>query len=425
MKQKLKEQHKTLSAIPEFLQSKRSTEIGIDLELNSGFYVVGVGKASVKMAMSLTKQFSGQIIDGILIAGEPVYFSDHIQVFEGSHPIPDSNTVAASYEVLDFAKKLPVGETLIFCISGGASSMFCIPPFGIETDELQELYRLLLNSGASIHEMNVVRKHVCDLKGGKFGEELHHLNLITLIESDVPGNNLSTIGSGPTIADSSTYQEAIEILKQYGVWNKVPISIQEHLIGGMEGYIPENPKFEKEVHPDQKIELLSGFESVKRNIIKFLEEKDYEVWIDTEAYSGDVRSVAKRICSKAISVVSGNEELKKPCALIYNGESEVKVKPNGKGGRNQELALIAAISLEGQHSISMLSMDTDGIDGPTDAAGAIISSKTTLDARKQKIDPEKLLSQSNAFKFHELAGTHLKTGPTGVNYMDLQVVLID
>jgi len=274
--------------------------------------------------------------------------------------------------------------------------------------------------------MNVVRKHVCDLKGGKFADELHHLKLITLIESDVPGDDVSTIGSGPSIPDSSSYLEAVQILKEFNIWNELSLSVQEHLIGGLEGYIPENPKPDIYKHPDHDIHLLSGFESVKKEITKTLEAAGYKVWVKDGTYSETVREVAKEICSKAISVVSGNDDdLKKPAALIYNGESTVNVKPGGKGGRNQELALISAISLEGQHAISMLSIDTDGIDGPTDVAGAIINSKTTLDARKQKINPEQLLSDNNSYEFHKLAQSHVKTGRTGVNYMDLQIVLID
>ena len=349
----------------------------------------------------------------------------NIQIFKGTHPIPDSETVASSYEVFDFVKNIPPGDTLVFCISGGASSMFTIPPFGIEIDELQLLYDQLLRSGASIQEMNIVRKHVCDVKGGKLLNELRHLNLISIIESDVPGDDLSTIGSGPTVHDPSTFVEAVQILKNLNIWDKLSISIQEHLICGVEGYIPENPKPENNEHSSHTIKLLDRLEDLKNRIVNVLEAEGYKVWLKEQIYSGPVQKVAKEICSRAVSILSGNDELKKPAALLYSGESTIKVKENGKGGRNQELALMAALSFEGQHAISMLSIDTDGIDGPTDMAGAIVNSNTTLMARKNKIDPERLLSENNSYKFHEQAKTHLETGPTGINLMDLQVVLID
>ena len=375
------------------------------------------------MAKSLSKNYTDQLIDGLVLSQKVGVVSDNIQVFEGTHPTPDANTVAASYEILDFVKNIPPGDTLVFCISGGASSMFTIPPFGIEIEELQVLYEELLKSGASIQEMNIVRKHVCDVKGGKLASGLHHLNLISVIESDVPGDDLSTIGSGPTIPDPSTYIEAVQILKNVKIWAKIPVSIQEHLICGVEGYIPENPELDE--HPSHTIKLIDSLDRLRTNISNLLKKEGYNVWINNESYSGTVQKVAKHICSKAISILSGNDKVKKPAALIYTGEATVKVSGKGKGGRNQELALMSALSFEGQHTISMLSIDTDGIDGSTDAAGALVNSNTTLLARKNKIDPEALLSDNNSYEFHKLANTHIKTGPTGINLMDLQVVLIN
>lgn len=426
MKAKLKYQKKILSSIPEILKEDfHSYEIDLSISEGSSVWLVAVGKGALKIAKKLVTQYDDHIRDGLVISQSLCFVSDKIQVFKGDHPLPSSESVASSYEVLDFVQKIPNGDTLIFCVSGGASSMFMIPPFGIEISEIQRLYKLLLRSGASIEEINIVRKHVCDVKGGKFATLIKNLKLISIIESDVPGDNLSTVGSGPSINDKSTFLEAIQILKNLKIWGDISISIQEHLIGGLDGYIPSNPKPGTGEHPNHEIELLSGSELLKKKISAKLEEGGYNVWISKNNYSGDVQKVSKQICGKAISVLSNNDELKKPIALIYQGECSVKVKGNGKGGRNQQLALMAAISLEGQHPISILSIDTDGIDGPTDAAGVIISSETTLLARKNKMDPEKILSDNNSYVFHEEMGTLVKTGITGVNYMDLQVVLID
>ncbi len=426
MKHKLVDQEELLRRLPALLINDSQEGFPkLELPKQSLVWLVAAGKAGVSAVREVHKQLCNQIVDGLVIGPQKGILSDRIQMFEGAHPYPDEDTVAASYEIVNFVRKIPEGGTLILCISGGASSMFTIPPFGIEIKELQQLHRLLLNAGLSIQEMNIVRKHVCDVKGGKFADELTHLNVITIIDSDVPGDDLSTIGSGPTISDPSTFSDAFKILEKSGLWERVPLTIQEHIICGMEGIIPENPKPDDGAYQNQELHLISKINGIKASIKKELSTAGYNVWIDEEVYSGTVREVSKKICSKAISILSGGDDIQKPAALIFNGESTVKVIGNGKGGRNQELALMAALSIEGQHDISIFSMDTDGIDGSTEMAGAIINSETTLKARKQKIEPETLLKENNSYTFHKEMGTHIKTGLTGINAMDLQVVLVD
>jgi len=426
MKSKLQSQNECLQKIPALLlQDSNFTEFDLDIKKFEKVWIVAVGKGALKTVQAISKKYASQIVDGLVISQDIDTVSKEIQVFPGSHPIPSVDTVASSYELLNLIREIPEGNTLIFCISGGASSMLTIPPYGIEIEEINDLYSKLLGCGASIQEMNIVRKHVCDLKGGKLAEEAGHLKLISVIESDVPEGDLSTIGSGPTVPDPSTFIEAVRVLKNFEIWDTISLSIQEHLIGGVEGNIPENPKPSENEHPRNSIKILSGKDLLRKKIEAMLSDAGYSVWCKEEDYSGNVQIVSKEICGKAISVLSNKDAIKKPAALIYQGESSVKVKKNGKGGRNQELALMAAISIEGQHTISILSMDTDGIDGPTDAAGAIVNSNTTLLARKNKLEPEKLLLENNSYEFHEQAGTHLVTGSTGINLMDLQVVLID
>ncbi|MFV1884739.1 MAG: glycerate kinase type-2 family protein [Balneola sp.] len=388
-------------------------------------WILGAGKSSVSMARKLMEQEEISIKDGIIISNYSSFCENNIQVFKGSHPFPDEDSVSASYELLQLARKIPAGETVIFCLSGGASSMLCIPPDGVEIDELAEVYKLLLNSGASIHEINVVRKHLCLIKGGQLAQMLHHVNLITLIESDVPDNDLETIGGAPTICDSSTFKDAFQVLKRYRLWDKVPHSVRIQIAKGMSRDIPETPKPGINDHPNHTIKLISEASSLADIIAEMITKEGYNSWVAESSYNEDVRKVSKMICSKAISVLSNNDPIEKPAALIFYGESTVEVKGDGKGGRNQELALISAISIEGQHSISMLSIGTDGIDGPTDAAGAIIDSKTTLLARKKKISPEEYLQKNDSYNFHNQMGTLIKTGPIGKNLMDLQVLLIE
>lgn len=391
----------------------------------SRFWLLGAGKASISMAQSVIDTVGIRAQDGIIITNEETSFLKDVQIFNGSHPLPDESSISASYELLALARKIPKGETVIFCLSGGASSLLCIPPKGIEIEELAETYELLLNSGAPIKEMNVVRKHLCLLKGGQLAQALHHTNLITLISSDVPNNDLETIGSAPTICDTSTFKDAFQVLKRFKLWNEVPHSIRIHIAKGMAGDFPDTPKPGVNDHPNHIVQVISKASSFAKQVEQKLKKEGFNTWVADSAYTEDVRKVSKMICSKAISILSNNESIKKPAALIFYGESTVEVKGSGKGGRNQELALISAISIEGQHSISMLSIGTDGIDGPTDAAGAMISSETTLLARKKKINPEKYLQNNDSYHFHEEMQTLIKIGATGNNLMDLQVVIIE
>lgn len=392
---------------------------------DSKIWVLGAGKASVEMASQLQRLFGNRLVDGIIIAPHvPEKSHFNFQAFGGAHPIPDENSVAASLEMVQLAKSIPKGDVVFFCLSGGASSLFCVPPEHIELKDVQILTHLLLESGMPIHHMNIVRKHISEVKGGRLSRMLHKNPLHTLILSDVTDDDIETIGSAPTVHDSSSYDHAVEILQSYKVWDKLPQQLKTHFEMGIDGTFNESPKPGVLEHPNHKITLLNGVDALLQQVAEPFKEAGYTVIYEKNIFVGDVREVSKKICSEAVQVLSGKGKLKKPAVLIYRGESTVKVKGNGKGGRCQELALIAALSTEGQHAISMLCMGTDGIDGPTDAAGAIITSETTLKARKMKLQPEEFLQQNNSYTFHETMQTLIKTGPTGNNMMDVIVAVV-
>lgn len=429
MKEKLHKQYSVLQEVAEKVVSGDLFEMNLrsyfdSLEVSERIWVLGAGKASVEMAYQVEQYFGTKIEDGIIVSPNDSHKLSRVQVFSGTHPYPYQDSVSASYELWQLAKRIPEGDTVIFCLSGGASSLLCIPEEGIELDELRKTYKLLLNSGASIHEINTVRKHLSEIGGGKLGRLLANTALISIILSDVPGDTPDVIGSGPTVPDSSTFIEAFQVLKKYGLWGEIPHSIRIHLSKGMHGDVPENPKPGKNAWKKHQVKVISGASILAQNAGNYLSEKGYNVKVDSEAYDMDVNRIAKKICSDAISVLSKRSALKKPAAFVYFGESTIQVKGEGKGGRNQELALNAAISIEGQHNITLLSFATDGIDGPTDAAGAIVNSETTLKARKQKLSPEDYLQNNDAYHFHEEMKTLIKTGPTGNNLMDLQIILI-
>ena len=408
-------------------QVNREADFGGLVEnLPESVYVYSIGKSAHAMALSFEQDPEVHVRDGILISNEaPKGNITSLQQFQASHPYPDIDSLSASLELVNLAKKIPAGETVVFCVSGGTSSLFCIPAKGIEIEELAETYELLLNSGASIQEINCVRKHLSDVKGGQLAHLLKHTRLITIAISDVPGDDLDVIGSGPTIHDSSTFKDAFKVLKRYQLWDTVPHAIRIHISKGMYHDIPDTPKPGVDEHPNHEVILLTAANTQAQSIGDFLKSRGYNVFVSNEAYVDDVRVVSKMMCSQAISILSKNDPITKPAALVFFGESTVHVTGSGKGGRNQELALASAISVEGQHTISMLSFATDGIDGPTDSAGTIVSSQTTLDARKRGLDPEAYLQNNDSYSFFEELDTHIKIGPTGNNLMDLQVVLIE
>ncbi|MGN8226310.1 glycerate kinase type-2 family protein [Gracilimonas sp. BCB1] len=392
--------------------------------VDGNVWILGAGKASFEMARQAENHFGTQIKDGMVIAPESSRDLKQVQVFKGAHPYPDEDSVSASYELWELAKKIPERDTVVFLLSGGASSLFCIPANGIEIDEYQKTYELLLNSGASIDQINIVRKHISETAGGRLGELLFAHRLISVILSDVPGDKPEVIGSGPTVPDPSTFKEAFQVLKHFRLWEDVPHAVRIHLSKGMHDDSPETPKPETSNWKKHKVTVISGAEILAKNVGSYLNNRGFNVKVSDEAYDADVKKISKRMCSDAISILSKKADMKPPAALVYYGECTVDVKGGGKGGRNQELALNAAISIEGQHPISLLSFATDGIDGPTDAAGAIINSETTLKARKKKLEPESYLQKNDSYHFHEQMDTTLKTGTTGNNLMDIQVILV-
>jgi hydroxypyruvate reductase/glycerate 2-kinase len=291
---------------------------------------------------------------------------------------------------------------------------------------MQATYQLLLHSGASIDEMNTVRKHLSLIKGGQLAQYAHHVRLQTFLLSDVPMNTAHMIGSGPTLTDPTTFQDAIDVLHSYQLVEKVPSSVQDYLRKGAFGFHPDTPKPGLNDHPDQQIHLITGAETIGPFLESLISQQGFSVHWSNTPIQESIKKEAQRIAAEVISVLNGQTGVPKnsPQALLFQGESYSMVQGSGKGGRNQELALLLALSLEGQHPVSILTFATDGIDGPTDAAGALVTSYSTLDARKQECSPESYIQDNDSYHFHEQMNTLVKTGLTGNNLMDLCVVLI-
>ncbi len=227
------------------------------------------------------------------------------------------------------------------------------------------------------------------------------------------------------MGDNTSFKDAELILHTYDLWSKIPLSVQIHIQLGVEGDIQENSAPDSVLFQTHTTKIINSAEILAGQVSEYLKLHGYDTWVAPKAYSGDIRVISKEMSAQAISVLSKNYPVNKPAALVFYGESYVDVKGQGKGGRNQELALLCALSLEGQHDVSMISLGTDGIDGPTDAAGAIIDSFTTLKARKKKLNPEEFIINNDSYHFHEQMETLIKTGATGNNLMDLQVLFVE
>ena len=270
--------------------------------------------------------------------------------------------------------------------------------------------------------MNTVRKHLSLVKGGNLAQKAHHLRLHSYLLSDVPNDKAEVIGSGPTIADSSTFSDALQMLSDYKISQDMPNTVLNYLRQGAQGLHLETPKPGFNDHPNQALQLITGASSMQPFLSTLLEQQGFGVHWASEPIQASVKKETQRIAAEVISVLNGQSNIstKTPQALVYHGESYAQVTGHGKGGRNQELALLLALSLEGQHPVTILTLATDGVDGPTDAAGAMVSSYTTLHARKQNTLPEAYVQQNDSYHFHEQMNTLVKRHDRQQSYGSLR-----
>lgn len=411
--------------------NKLSLELDVT-KLPDQLHLLVIGKGSQILLEAFTRIYKGEIMDGIVFSPKPNLIRNNnerikkLSFFTGTHPLPSFENEATTLEILKFIHDLPTGASLVCLISGGTSSLLCLPPDSISMHELQITYQILLESGASIEEINTVRKHLSLVKGGNLAQKAHNLKLHTYLLSDVPHDKPEIIGSGPTVTDMTTFSDSLQVLNDYNLSQVLPSSVLNYLHQGVQGQHPETPKPGLSDHPNQKIHLINGAKIIQPFLGSVLDEQGFVVHWATDPIQGLVKKETHRIAAEVVSVLNGKSEIssKIPQAIVYHGESYVDVTGTGKGGRNQELALHLALSLEGQHPVSILTLATDGVDGPTDAAGALVSSLTTSHARKQNTLPEFYIQQNDSYHFHERMKTLVKTGPTGNNLMDLCVVLV-
>jgi len=411
------------------LSLKNSTlhvnEYSFDLKRFKNVYVIGGGKASGSMAEALEQILGNYITSGLLnIPRGSKHKTDIIRFHEASHPIPDESGVEGTRRMLEIAEQAEDDDLVVCLISGGGSSLMPLPRGEISIADKREITEALLKCGATINEINTVRKHVSDFKGGWLAKKAYPATILNLILSDVLGDPLDFIASGPTVPDSTTFNDAIKVLKKYDLWDKAPSSIRKVLLNGDKGLIPETPKANDEAFKKVYNVVVGNCRFASLAAYEYLKSAGLNTLLLTSTLEGEARHAGVMLASIAHEVsVSGNP-VQKPAGIVAGGETTVTVSGKGLGGRNQELTLASALKLKDMDGAVVASLSTDGVDGPTDAAGAIADGKTLARAMKFGLTPVEFLAENDSYHFFSKLGDLIFTGPTDTNVNDVSVVVI-
>lgn len=392
-------------------------------------FLIGLGKASQAMVLGAMRALSKWELSGLTITKHvdleiKKELLPGIKTIIGSHPIPYGKSLAAAEELVEFTKNVGEKDLVLCLISGGGSALVTKPAKGIELADIQRLTAQLLKCGADINEINTIRKHLDELKGGGLLKYLYPAQVLTIILSDVIGDDLSMIASGPTVADRTTFKDALNIIEKYNLFNFENETIVSHLREGKEGKAEETLK---EEDPRSKLvqNVIIGNNHLAAIAAKKMAEAiGFNCMILEESIVGDSIDAGKKIGFLVKDFIQKDIPLIKPMCVILGGESTVKVKGDGKGGRNQEVALSCAIEIDGLENVCIATLATDGEDGPTDAAGAIVTGKTVSFAREKGLDPQRYLDDNDSYHFFNTIGGLIKTGATGTNVNDLNFIFL-
>jgi hydroxypyruvate reductase len=388
--------------------------------------VIAAGKAAVPMAHGAASVLKNQLRAGLIAAPAPDAFGS-FEAMAGGHPIPDQGSERAGRRALDLAATLAEDETLVVLLSGGASALLAVPAAGLSLDDKRRTTAQLLKAGADIHALNTVRKHLSAIKGGWLAQRAAG-PVETYILSDVVGDDVSVIASGPTVPDSTTFADARSILYRYGRAAAYPRADVDRLDRGAHGELPETPKPADPRLRRSDVHVIGGRGGAMAGVAAKAVALGYDVIRIEHAVVGEAREAA---AAHMDAIAERTRGAGRPLCVVSSGETTVTVRGTGKGGRNQEFALAAAVRGSDPSTATgagppyvLASAGTDGIDGPTDAAGAIVDATTLARARAAGLDPAAFLADNNAYAFFDALGDLIHTGPTGTNVGDLQVLLI-
>ena len=422
-----------------------------DLAAFEKVWLIACGKAAAGMAEALAEVLGERLTGGLVVmpapggSGEPSGRSDPersssaekasklIEFLDASHPLPDARSVEAARRAMALAEKAGPEDLVIVGISGGGSSLLCLPVEGVTLAEKNAVTQGLLRAGASIRELNVVRKHLSGIKGGQLAKAARPAAVVSLVISDVNGDDLETIASGPTYWDSSTFADAREILERYGLWRKAPASVRARVEAGERGDLPETLKSDDPVFENAHAFVIGDNLAALRGARRRAETLGFEPFILTSTDEGEARKAARDYAAFVAEMACAMSSAPKPVCLLAGGELTVNVRGKGRGGRNTEFVLASLLEFSKEEVASavspglewvVLSIGTDGVDGPTDAAGAWGDALTLRRARELGLEPERYLEENDSYSFFEKTSNLIKTGPTGTNVCDVRIFVI-
>jgi hydroxypyruvate reductase len=386
---------------------------------------VGAGKATAGMTKALEGLLGEKLEGGIINVkyghGLPL---SRVRINEAGHPVPDENGLRGSGEIARVLAQLGEEDLVVCLLSGGGSALLTLPAQGITLEDKQKTTALLLGCGARIEEMNAIRKHLSALKGGQLARLAYPAAVVSLILSDVVGDRLDVVASGPTVPDASTFEECLQILKGYGIADDIPSAVRQRLQRGVRGEIPETLKAEDPAFQKvQNVVVASNLQAVEA-ACRRAREMGFNSVALTSYITGEAREMARLFPAIARQIISTGSPLEAPACVVAGGETTVSIRGEGRGGRNQEMALSAAIEMEGMEGTVLLCGGTDGTDGPTDAAGGIVDGGTLERAGRKGLSAREHLQANDSYSFFRDLGEQFITGPTNTNVMDLYILLV-
>jgi glycerate-2-kinase len=392
-------------------------------------FLIAFGKAAAAMAGALADILGERLTAGLVVVPGPgAKTLPKLETIEASHPVPDKRSVEAARRALEVAGKAGEQDLVFVCISGGGSSLLTLPADGITLEKKRRVTDDLLRAGATVGELNTVRKHLSAVKGGRLAKAAFPAAMVTLVLSDVVGDDLGTVASGPTHWDASTFAEAQGVLERYGLWDSAPALIRARLEEGGRGEIEETLKEGDPVFARARTFIVGDNKTALQAAKREADMRGFETIFLSSSDSGEARKVAANYAAFMAEMACSAASLPRPLCLLAGGELTVTVKGRGRGGRNTEFVLASVVEmakndLEGLDWL-ILSLGTDGIDGPTDAAGAWADASTAGCARALRLDPAAYLDDNDSYSFFKQTGYLIVTGPTGTNVMDLRVFLL-
>jgi hydroxypyruvate reductase len=400
---------------------------GVRYELSKyrAVYVLGAGKAAAKMASAVEELLRDRISSGIVIVkyGHSLPLS-LVEIVEAGHPLPDAAGVAGTTRIINLLRRATEEDLVIFLLSGGGSALLPGPVDPITLDDEIRTTQTLLNCGATIHEVNAVRKHISKIKGGRLARLAYPATLVSLILSDVVGDSLDVIASGPTVPDSSSFADCLLVVERYELKEKIPPRVRTFLEAGARGEVEETPKAGEPIFQHVRNVIVGNNRMAVEAARVKAEGLGYNTLALSSFIEGEAKVVAAAHAAIAREIIATGNPIRRPACVLSGGETTVTVRGKGLGGRNQEFALAAAAAIAGAEGVVVLSGGTDGTDGPTDAAGGVVDGTTLQRGRDKGLDAADFLRGNDSHTFLSAVGDLLVTGPTLTNVMDLRLVLI-